>query len=200
MRAAPTLLLCLALAACAQFGVPSLPEAWRQQGRLTGDVFLVYEPNTVLGFGHTGVIVVSDVPGTYLRFDQYASAEVAYGKRLHDETAGFWDPITARLPSIFGVTREYVTRREGGSPSALLLPGDVLLPVPGLDAARVRAAAQARHELAASLEAESAPRYFWTANNCQHFVRDALRAGGPIPERYFPKWMVDDLIEADSRK
>lgn len=196
MRAAAHLVPLLALAACAQFGVPRLPEPWRQPERLTGGVFLVYDPHTVLGFGHTGVIVAGGAPGTYLRFDQYASAEIAYGERLSDGTASFWDPVTARLPSIFGATREYVTRREGPSPAALLVGAELLLPVRGLDAGRVREAAQARYEQAGRLEQESAPRYFWTSNNCQHFVRDVLRAGGPIPDRYFPKWMVEDLVEA----
>lgn len=196
MRAAAALFPMLALAACAQFGVPSLPEPWRDPVRLTGEVLLVYHPETVLGFGHTGVIVAADAPGLYLRFDQYASAEIAYGERLRDGTARFWQALTARVPSVFGATREYVTRREGPSPAALLHVGELLLPLPGLDARRVREAAQARYAAAATLEQEDAPRYFWTANNCQHFVRDVLRAGGAIPERYFPKWMVEDLVEA----
>jgi hypothetical protein len=194
------LLLGAALAACAQFGVPRLPDRWRDAERLPGTVFLVYDARTVLGFGHTGVVVEGDVPGAWLRFDQYASAEIAYGGRLRAGTAGFWDPVTARLPSIFGATREYVTRRESAAPAALLAGEELLLPMHGLNAGHVRAAAQARFEQAGALEQESAPRYFWTANNCQHFVRDVLRAGGPIPERYFPKWMVEDLIEASRPK
>jgi hypothetical protein len=200
MRHTFAVLLCLALAACAQFGVPALPESWRDPVRLTGEVFLAYDPHTVLGFGHTGVIVTGEGPGLYLRFDQYASAEIAYGGRLRDGTAGFWDPLTARLPSILGATREYVTRREGTAPAALLEGEELLLPLRGLNAARVRAVAEARYEQAGALEQESARRYFWIANNCQHFVRDVLRAGGPIPERYFPKWMVEDLIEASRPK
>ena len=191
----PALVLCAALAACAQFGVPRLPEPWRDPERLTGTVFLVYDARTVLGFGHTGVIVAGDGPGVWLRYDQYASAEIAYGERLRAGTASFWDPIGARLPSIFGATREYVTRREGAAPAALLAGEELLLPLRGLNASRVRAAAQARHEQAGALEQEGAPRYFWTANNCKHFVRAVLRAGGPIPERYFPKWMVEDVME-----
>jgi hypothetical protein len=188
-------MLAVVLGACAQFGVPRLPEAWRAPERLTGAVFLVYEPYTVLGFGHTGVIVAGEAPGVYLRYDQYASAEITYGERLSAGTAGFFEPLTARLPSIFGATREYVTRREGPSPAALLVGAELLLPLHGLDPARIRAAAQARYVNARALEQEGAPRYFWTANNCQHFVRDILRAGGTIPERYFPKWMVEDLVE-----
>lgn len=192
----PCAVLAVALSACAQFGVPALPEAWRAPERLVGEVFLVYEPYTVLGLGHTGVIVADEAPGRFLRYDQYASAEIAYGGRLAAGTAGFFDSFTARLPSIFGATREYVTRREGPSPAVLLEGTELLLPLRGLDPARVRQAAQARYLNARALEQESAPRYFWTANNCQHFVRDVLRAGGTIPERYFPKWMVEDLVEA----
>jgi hypothetical protein len=188
-------LLSLAVAGCAQFGVPRLPEAWQAPQRLTGDVFLVYHPETVLGFGHTGVIVAGPTQGTYWRFDQYASAEMAYGERLRDGTATFWDPLTARLPSIFGATREYVTRRAGPTPAALLMGGELLLPLRGLDGLQVRAAAQARFERADGLERDTAPRYFWTANNCHHFTRDVLRAGGPIPERFFPKWMAEDVVE-----
>ncbi len=44
------------------------------------------------------------------------------------------------------------------------------------------------------MEADTARRYGWTFNNCQHFVRDLLRAGGPIPERYFPKHFVAELL------
>ncbi len=156
---------------------------------------MTYHPHTVLGFGHTGVIVAAERPGGYLRYDQYASAEIAYGRRVARGEAAFWEGLTARLPSIFGFTREYVTRREGPSPAALLEPREYLVPIPAVDPAAVRGAAEARHRDAARLEQPGAPRYYWTANNCQTFVRDLLRAGGPIHEESFPKHFVAAYLE-----
>lgn len=195
-------LLTVVLSGCAQFGVPAVPPAGPPWPDVPpGAVYVVYDPHTVLGFGHTGVIVPAagepapDPGRAWLRFDQYASAELAYGERLAAGTAHFWQAVTSRLPSIFGLTRERVTRRTGSTPGALLVPGELLVPVPGLDAAAVRATAEARHAAAPTLEADTAPRYGWTFNNCQHFVRDVLRAGGPIHERYFPKHFVADYAE-----
>lgn len=202
----PWLCVWLALAGCAQFGVPDVPQPtgppWPSEV-----VYVTYDPHTVLGFGHTGVIVPAapgDATGggaprphgtaAWLRFDQYASAEWAYGERVQAGTAHFWQAVTSRLPSVFGLTREYVTRRTGPTPSALVAARERLVPVPGLDPAAVRAAAEARHATAARLEAPTARRYGWTFNNCQHFVRHVLRAGGPIHERYFPKHFVADVV------
>jgi hypothetical protein len=199
-------LFCIALlwlaAGCAQLGVPAVPPLPAAGPWPADAVYVAYDPHTVLGFGHTGVIVSASAPrggagggfGDWLRFDQYASAELAYGERLQAGTTRFWEPVTARLPSIFGLTRERVTRRAGPTPAALTAPGERLLRVPGLDAATVRAAAEARHGDAATLEAPGALRYGWTFNNCHHFVRDVLRAGGPIHERYFPKHFVADTV------
>jgi hypothetical protein len=181
------------LAGCAQFGVPELPPAYRDPHRLADPVLVAYQPDTVLGFGHTGVLIRSEAGG-YDRFDQYASAELAYGERLRDGSAHFWEGLTARLPSIFGLTREAVLRRRGTEPSDLLEPGELLLPLPALDPGRVRAAAEARWADADGLERNTAARYVWLFNNCHHFVRDILRAGGEIPERYFPKHWVEEAI------
>ena len=188
------LLAAILLAGCAQFGVPELPPGYRNPQNLTDPVLIAYRPDTVLGFGHTGVLVRGEAGG-YERFDQYASAELAYGERLRDGSARGWEGATSRFPSIFGLTREAVLRRRGERAADLVEPGELLLPLPGLDPARVRAAAQARWRNADGLERDTAPRYIWLFNNCHHFVRDVLRAGGAIPERYFPKHWVQDAIE-----
>lgn len=190
---AALLTACL-LAGCAQFGVPELPPGYRNPQQLTDPVLVAYHAHTVLGFGHTGVLV-RDEAGSYERFDQYASAELAYGERMRDGSAHVWQGATSRLPSIFGLTREAVLRRRGERPADLLEPGELLLPLPGLDPVRVRTAAEARWRNADGLERNTAPRYIWLFNNCHHFVRDVLRAGGAIPERYFPKHWVQDAIE-----
>jgi len=189
-----TLLVALLTSGCAQFGVPRLPPVPAAGPWPAAAVYVAYDPQTVLGFGHTGVIVPAMEGGGWLRFDQYASAELAYGERLRAGTAHSWEAVTARLPSIFGLTRERVTRLAGPSPAALLVPGEGLLRIPGLDAAAVRRAAEARHAAAGRLEAAGAPRYWWTFNNCQHFVRDVLRAGGTIHEDYFPKSFVESYL------
>jgi hypothetical protein len=188
-------LLVVLLAGCSQLGLPAFPPELRRPEGLRGEVFVVYDPYTVLGFGHTGLIVGASPSGRYFRYDQYASAEIAYGEHLREGRAGFLEGVTARLPSIFGLTREVIFRREGSSPAALLAPGEYLVPLAGLDPGAVRRAAQARYETAAgTLERASARRYVWLFNNCQHFVRDVLRQGGAIPERYFPKWFVSDAL------
>lgn len=181
------------LTGCAQFGVPQLPPAYRDPARLHDAVLLAYEPDTVLGFGHTGILVREE-DGGYSRYDQYASAELAYGERLRDGTAHFWEAATARLPSIFGFTREVVLRTRGARAAEMIGAGELLVPLPGLDPVPIRAAAELRWRRADGLEREGAPRYVWLLNNCQHFVRDVLRSGGPIPEAYFPKHWVEDAI------
>ena len=189
------LLAAVLLGGCAQFGVPEAPPAYRDPAGLRDPVLVAYRPDTVLGFGHTGVIVHAPTGG-YARFDQYASAEWVYGERLHAGTAHFWEGVTARLPSIFGLTREYVTRRDAPSAGALVETGELAVPLPALDAGKVYGAAEGRWRNAHELEDPEAPRYVWTFNNCHHFVRDVLRAGGRIPEAYFPKHWVEEAIDA----
>ncbi len=186
----PILLGCLLLGGCAQFGVPEFPPQLRDPARLQGEIFVVYHPHTVLGFGHTGLIVSAGERGRYLRYDQYASAEWQYGLRLWEGKANFWEAVTARLPSIFGFTREYVTRREGASPLQLAARGEHVVPIRGLALAPVRAAAEHRYARASRLEQETAPRYSFIFNNSHTFLREVLRAGGPIHEQYFPKHFV----------
>lgn len=187
-------LLCTALlTGCAQFGVPQLPAAYRDPAGQHAAVLLAYDPETVLGFGHTGILVREE-DGDYSRYDQYASAELAYEERLREGSAHFWEAATARLPSIFGFTREVVLRRRGAGPAALVAAGEELVPLPGLDPAPIREAAERRWRNADGLERDSAPRYVWLLNNCHHFVRDVLRTGGTIPEAYFPKHWVEDAI------
>lgn len=181
------------LAGCGQFGVPELPPAYRDPDRSDAAVLVSYDPWTVLGFGHTGIIVREAQTG-YVRYDQYASAELEYGERSRAGSARFWDGVTARIPSILGLTRETVTRRTGATPAQLLLPGELGVPLPGVDATAVREAAATRWRNAEGLERDTAPRYVWLFNNCHHFVRDVLRAGGGIPEDYFPKHWVEAAI------
>jgi len=187
------------LGGCSQFGVPELPAAYRDPTQLHESVVVAYRPDTVLGFGHTGVIVKAPPEG-YARFDQYASAEWAYGERLSAGTAHFWQTVTSRVPSIFGFTREFITRREAGSVNDLLEPGELAIPLPTLDSGKVYAAALARWRNANELEDPAAPRYVWMFNNCHHFVRDVLREGGGIPEAYFPKHWVAEAVEALPRR
>ncbi len=191
----PILLGCLLLGGCAQFGVPEFPAQLRDPAVLQGEIFVVYHPHTVLGLGHTGLIISAGERGRYLRYDQYASAEWEYGLRLREGKANFWEAVTARLPSIFGFTREYVTRRDGATPLHLTARGEHVVPIRGLALAPVRAAAEARYARASRLEQETAARYFWIFNNCHTFLRDVLRAGGPIHEEYFPKHFVAAYLE-----
>jgi hypothetical protein len=187
------------LAGCAQFGVPELPPAYRDPAMVHEAVVVAFDPGTVLGFGHTGLIVRVS-PSGYMRYDQYASAELEYGERLQAGSARFWEGLTARLPSVFGLTRETVVRREGPAVAALLLPQELAVPLPGVDPQAVRAAAESRWRNADGLERESAPRYVWLFNNCHHFVRDVLHdvllpGGGPaVPDDYFPKHWVEAAI------
>lgn len=187
-------LLPVLLFGCAQFGVPDLPPR-PKIGETLAPVYVVYHPTTVLGFGHTGLMVAVASGRGYLRYDQYASAEIDYLRRNALGQTWFWEGLTARLPSIFGLTREFMTRRRAAFPWLLLGPGESMVPMPGVLPGPVRRVAEARFRKADGLERESAPRYFWTANNCHHFVRDALRAGGAIPERTFPKHFIEDVLE-----
>jgi len=192
------LLAVAVLAGCAQFGVPELPPAYRDPATVQAAVVVAYDPETVLGFGHTGVIVRGG-PG-YVRFDHYASAELEYGERLRAGSARFWEGFTARLPSLFGLTRETVVRRDGASLPELVQPGELAVPLPGVDPEAVRAAAEARWRNADGLDRETAPRYVWVFNNCHHFVRDVVRAGlltdgaTAVPDDYFPKHWVEAAI------
>jgi hypothetical protein len=181
------------LLGCAQFGVPELPPAYADPHAQHEPVLVAYDPESVLGFGHTAVLV--RLPGgSYERYDHYASAELVYAQHRHDGDTGLLEGVTARLPSIFGLTREAVRRRSSDQAAELLLSGEVLIPLPGLDAGQVRSAALARWSSASGLEQESAPRYFVTSNNCHHFTRAVLRSGGTIPEDYFPKYWVAAAI------
>ena len=191
--------LCAAMlgGGCATFGLPDFPLETRYPPRLAGSLFVVYDPQAVLGFGHTGVILRAPGGRGFVRYDQYASSEVAYDRRLKRGTARFWETVTARLPAIFGFTREFVVRVEGLSLAGLVRPFEYLIPLPEEDFARpkILAAAEMRFQSAARLEQGTAKRYFLLANSCQHFVREVLGAGGPVLDNYFPKHFVADYLE-----
>ena len=191
------LLAWLGTAGCATFGLPEFPEELRHPPRVAGALFVVYDPDAVLGFGHTGLILHDPARGQYLRYDQYASSEIAYGRRIREGTHRFWQVVTSRLPAIFGATKEVVTRQSGASPAALVTPGELLVPVPepGMDMGAVLEAAEKRFQAASRLEQESAPDYYLLTNSCQHFLRSVLGAGGPIPDHYFPKHFVTHYLE-----
>ncbi len=184
-------------AGCATFGLPDFPVELRYPPRVAGALFVVYDPDAVLGFGHTGLIVHDPARGLYLRYDQYASSEIAYGRRIREGTHRFWQVVTSRLPAIFGATKEVVTRQAGASPAALVTPGELLVPVPerGMDIGAVLEAAEKRFQAASRLEQESALDYYLLTNSCQHFLRSVLGAGGPIPDHYFPKHFVTHYLE-----
>lgn len=200
-----------ALAGCAQFGLPAVPPSLRPSevrvpvaadGTPVAQVYVVYRPHTVLGFGHTGVIVAvppgapeRDPQAPFERYDQYASAELAYGDDLAAGTTYPLEGSSARVPSVLGLTRESVRRFRADSVPALLGPDDWLVPLPGLAPGPVRAAALARFRTADGLDLPTARRYSWLTNNCHHFVRAVLRQGGEIPERYFPKHFVQAALE-----
>ena len=182
-----------ALAGCSQFGVPDMPPPPGPVARWA-PVYVAYHPTTVLGFGHTGILVTDASGRGYLRYDQYASAEIDYLRRDAAGETWFGEGLTARLPSILGLTREFVIRRAAPTPGALLEPGESLLPVAGVLPGPVLRMAETRFRAADGLERETARRYFWMGNNCHHFVRDVLREGGAIPERYFPKHFIEALL------
>ncbi|MCZ6558663.1 MAG: hypothetical protein O7A69_12955 [SAR324 cluster bacterium] len=187
----------LGSAGCATFGLPDFPVEMRYPPRVEGALFVVYDPDAVLGFGHTGLILQDPGRGLYLRYDQYASSEIAYGRRVHKGTQRFWQVVTSRLPAIFGATKEVVTRRDGASPAALVAPGELLVPVPerGMDREAVLEAAEKRFQAASRLEQQSAPDYYLLTNSCQQFLSAVLGAGGPIPDHYFPKYFVTRYLE-----
>lgn len=182
---------------CATFGLPDLPPETRHPPRLMGSLFLVYDPQAVLAFGHTGVILRAPSGRGFVRYDQYASSEIAYDRRLKRGTAHFWETVTARLPAIFGFTRELVVRVEGLSLAGLVRSFEYLIPLPEGDFAmeKIRQAAEMRFQSAARLEQGTARRYFLFANSCQHFVREVLGAGGSVQDHYFPKLFVAAYLE-----
>jgi hypothetical protein len=197
-----TAIAALALVGCAQLGVPDVPAELGEPPWHPDGVYVAYLADTVVGFGHTAVLVRGH-SGGWIRFEQLASAEVRYGSRLRDSTARGWETVTARMPSILGLTREVVVRLEGESPASLRYAGEQLLPIPGLDAAAVREAAERRWAAAPALEAPTAPRYWWMFNNSHHFTRDILSAGGEIHDRYFPKHFIQaylDGVAADTER
>lgn len=191
------LLAWLGTAGCSTFGLPDFPVEMRHPPRVAGSLFVVYSPDSVLGFGHTGLIVHVPARGLYLRYDQYASSEIAYGRRVWQDTHRFWQVVTSRLPAIFGATKEVVTRRAGASPTALVGPGELLVPIPaqGMDLAAILKAAERRFQAASRLEKKTAPDYYLLTNSCQHFLRAVLGAGGPVPDNYFPKYFVTHYLE-----
>ena len=191
--------LCVAMlgGGCATFGLPDFPPETRHPPRLPGSLFVVYDPRAVLGFGHTGLILRAPGGRGFVRYDQYASSEIAYDRRLQRGTARFWQSVTARLPAIFGFTRELVVRVEGLSLVGLVRPFEYLIPLPETDFARekILQAAEIRFQSAARLEQVTAKPYFLLANSCQHFVREVLGAGGPVLDHYFPKGFVAAYLE-----
>lgn len=184
----------LAGGGCAQLGLPEAPEAVRRPSGGTAAVYVVYHPRTVLGFGHTGVVVRAGPDGPYERFDQYASAEVRYNARQHAGETAPLEGSSARVPSVLGFTRERVFRQVAQAPERLLRPAEWLVPVVEVQPGPVLRAARKRWRTADALEAPTARRYSWLFNNCQTFTRAVLREGGAIPERYFPKHFVADLL------
>jgi len=194
--------LALALAGCAQFGVPEVPPELRAEARGEGELYIAYHPWSVLGFGHSGVIVADPGGGGYLRYDQYASSEIELEQRRSQDKAHFWEGFTARLPPLVGLTREFVTRRAAAEAELLLGSEELFIPVPlGSGNARsVHAAGEARHQEAARLDAPGARRYYLLSNNCQHFVRDLLRAAGMPDPPYFPKHHVERLISENRER
>ena len=182
---------------CAQFGLPPLPREWRGAAGVEGDLFIVYDPDAVLGLGHTGLILAEPGGEGWVRYDQYASAEIDYVRRARRGEAGFAEGITARLPSIFGFTKELVIRRLGQNPGDLVGSWEYAVPVridPSLRA-RIHRAAETRYAEAATLEQAEARTYYLLTNNCQHFLRDLLRAGDLAEEHYFPKNLVWAYLE-----
>ena len=186
----------VALAGCAQLGVPEAPVELRGHAPLEGELFLVYDPWAVLGFGHSGLIVADAAGGGYLRYDQYASSEIRYERRAAAGVAGFWEGFLERLPPLAGFTRGDVTRLAAPEATELVGPRELAIPIPaeGGGPGAVYAAAEARHRSASVLEAPAARRYYLFSNNCQHFVRDLLVAGGLPDPSYFPKWYAERLL------
>lgn len=185
------------LAGCAQFGIPDFPPELRSPLRAPGELFVVYHPQSVLGFGHTALIVAAPGGGEFVRYDQYASAEIAYERRVARGEAHFWEAVTSRLPSIGGYTREYVTRRRAPSAAALVGRAEYAVPVAvGAEARRrIYEAAEQRFAEAGELESSEARRYYLVQNNCQHFLLDLLHAGGIPEDHYFPKYLMEAVLE-----
>ncbi len=190
-------LVILTANACAQFGLPPLPPEWLGAAGGEEDLFIVYDPDAVLGLGHTALIIAEPEGGGWARYDQYASAEIDYGRRARKGEAGFAEGITARLPSIFGYTKEVVIRSLGRKPGDLVSSWEYAVPVrinPALRA-RIHRAAETRYAAAATTEQAEARWYYLVTNNCQHFLRDVLRAGDLNEDDYFPKNLVWAYLE-----
>lgn len=186
--------LAVLLGACSQFGLPHAPPELWYPPHAEGRLFLVYDPETVQGFGHTGVIVVQADGDGYLRYDVQAASEAVWERRVAAGEAGWLEGLWARIEAIMGWTTELVHRGVGPTPAALMGPGELLVPIRDLDVAAVREAAEARWRQAREPESPTAPDYSWAFNNSQDFVRGVLRAGGPIPERYFPKHLAEAYL------
>ena len=191
------LLLIAVAGGCAAFGLPDFPPEWRAPGAVKGGLFVVYDPQAVLGFGHTALIVRASQGSPYYRYEQYASSEIAYQRHIREGSAGMFEWFTARAAAIFGATREYVTLREAPGPARLVAPFEVLIPVPaaGMDLAAIRRAAERRYRAARKLEQETAPAYYLLSNSCQQFLRATLGAGGPIPGDFFPKHFAQAYLD-----
>ncbi len=191
------LLLVAVVGGCAAFGLPDFPPQWRAPAAVEGALFVVYDPQAVLGFGHTALIVRAAAGGPYYRYEQYASSEIAYHRHTRAGGAGMFEWFTARAAAIFGATREFVTRREASAPALLVATFEVLVPVPeaGMDLAAIRRAAEGRYRAARKLEQETAPAYFLLSNSCQHFLRATLGAGGPMPDDFFPKNFAQSYLD-----
>lgn len=190
------LLACAVPGGCAQWGTPEIPAALRGPGARAERLFLTYHPESVMGFGHLGVVVREPGTSRLLRYDQYASSEVILDQRQRTYDAHVLEGITYRLPAVFGFTRERVIRRSGDTLPAVLDPWDDWIPV-RISAAQQRAAfaaAEARWRSARRVEQPGARTYYLLTNNCQHFVLEVLRAARLPAERYFPKPLVKDYI------
>ncbi|MDH4224156.1 MAG: hypothetical protein OEW12_00745 [Deltaproteobacteria bacterium] len=185
------------LAGCAQTGLPSFPDPWGYPPQVSASLAVAYHPSSVMGLGHTAVIVTGDQPGRFLRFEQFASSEWDYGVRLTMGTDRFWQVVTSRLPPLMGLTRERVIRREGATLASLVDPGEITIPLEGTPQARqnILDAAQARFAVSQISESPSAKRYWLATNNCHHFTRQILAAGGVDAPRYFPKHQVEDWLK-----
>lgn len=194
--------LLAALGACSQFGIPDFPPELRAPVQTPGELFVVYDPASVLGFGHTGLIVANPHAPGFDRYDQYASSEIALDLRRQEGRAWFWQAVTSRIPAIIGTTREYVTRRSAKAAGELMLATEFAVPVEADPASRraIHAAAEARFSSAYVLESPDARRYFLLTNNCQSFLLDLLHSGGLPEDDYFPKHLMQTYLDRYRRR
>ena len=188
--------LLASLGACSQFGIPDFPPELRPPLQAPGELFVVYHPDAVLGFGHTGLIIAHPEAAGFERYDQYASSEIDYERRHLAGETWFWEALTARLPPLAGGTREYVTRRSASSAGELVNANEFAVPVAVDPAARraIQSAADARFRDASSLESPEARRYYLLTNNCQTFLIDLLRTGGLPEDEFFPKYLMETYL------